>query len=408
MRNRSPGGASTILFGAFDRHNFGDLLFPHIVARMLGRDDLQFAGLVARDLRRYGGHKVEAVTELSKSSQTRAANVLHVGGELLTCDAWEAAVMLSSAERTETVIASESIWKRDGTAWAHAHLGVPACAPYVFSRHAFSHVQAQRVIFNSVGGVDLDTCTSALRAEVLRALRAADYVSVRDTRTQTLLKQTDIEAELAPDPVVMIADLFGNMIRRRASDGEVKQARSTFPGGYAAVQFSADFGDDRTLDIIARELDSMAAAEAGLGVVLFRAGAAPWHDDLRCYERIASRVRRAPLKLFHSLNIWDIGALISQSRLYCGSSLHGRVVAMAFAVPRVNVCHPATAGKVTKQAAFASTWEHPEHAAVVTIDNLARACGVALAFSQGKLDALARELAQCYREAFASVITRSS
>ena len=35
----------TILFGAFDRHNFGDLLFPHVTARLLGRSVLLFAGL---------------------------------------------------------------------------------------------------------------------------------------------------------------------------------------------------------------------------------------------------------------------------------------------------------------------------------------------------------------------------
>lgn len=407
MSISSPGGAPTILFGAFDRHNFGDLLFPHIVGRMLARDDVRFAGLAARDLRRYGGHQVAAVAQLTASPGTTSPNIVHVGGELLTCNAWEAAVMLSSAERVQAAIAGESTWKREGTAWALAHLGVPARAPYVCSRHAIARLHARRVVFNAVGGVDLDTAAPALLTEVLDALRAADHVSVRDTHTKALLQKANVDAELAPDPVVMVADLFGNKIRRRASHGEVKQVRNAFPRGYIAVQFSADFGDDRTLDTIARRLEST-AVPSGLGVVLFRAGAAPWHDDLRCYARLASRLQRASVKLFYSLNIWDICALIAQSRLYCGSSLHGRIVAMAFGVPRVNVRHPARTGRLTKQAAFAATWERPEQAAVVAIDDIEQACNRALASSQGELNVKARELATCYREAFASVRARLS
>ena len=407
MRTRSSDGTPTILFGAFDRHNFGDLLFPHIVARMLGCDDMRFAGLSARDMRCYGGHRVMALDEFADASRTQALNIVHVGGELLTCDAWEAAVMLSPAARVEAAIASESEWKREGAEWARVHLGVQTRAPYVFSRNAFAGLHAQRIVFNAVGGVDLDTRPPELRSDVLRALRAADHVSVRDKHTLALLQAADIRAELAPDPVVMVADLFGNRIRRRASEGEAKQVLNDFPNGYAAVQFSADFGDDATLGTIAQQLDSM-AAQSGLGIVLFRAGAAPWHDDQGCYERIASRVRRARVKLFHSLNIWDICALIAQSRLYCGSSLHGRIVGMAFAVPRVNVSHPARAGQMTKQAAFAGTWERPEHAAIVAIDAIALACERALAWRHRDLDDKACELADCYRKAFATVKARLS
>lgn len=407
MRHRSPAGTPTILLGAFDRHNFGDLLFPHVVARMLAGADLRYGGLVNRDLRCYGGHEVTALVELAESLRGWTSNVLHVGGELLTCNAWEAAVMLSPADRVEAAIASESEWKRDAPAWALARLGADACVPYVFSRQAFPGLNANQVFFNAVGGVDLDAHPFAFRAEVLRALQAADDISVRDRQTQALLKQAGIGARLVPDPVVMVADLFGNRVRRRAFGGEVKEALKAFPGGYAAVQFSADFEDDETLDTIARQLDSMAATSR-LGVMLFRAGAAPWHDDLACCERIAARMRHAPVKIFGSLNVWDICALISQSRLYCGSSLHGRIVAMAFAVPRVNVRHPARAGQITKQTAYAATWERPEGAAIAEIDEIAAASDRALASSRFALAATARELADRYREAFAPVRMRLS
>lgn len=47
---RNTSNTETILFGAFDRHNFGDHLCPHIVARMLPDRSLRFAGRAESDL----------------------------------------------------------------------------------------------------------------------------------------------------------------------------------------------------------------------------------------------------------------------------------------------------------------------------------------------------------------------
>jgi hypothetical protein len=55
----------TILLGAFDRHNFGDLLFPHLAAALLPGSRLIFAGLAERDLRPFGGHRTHALARLA-------------------------------------------------------------------------------------------------------------------------------------------------------------------------------------------------------------------------------------------------------------------------------------------------------------------------------------------------------
>jgi hypothetical protein len=53
--------APIILFGMFNRHNFGDLLFAQIVSALLQNKSLWCAGLLQHDLRAYGGHPVHAV-----------------------------------------------------------------------------------------------------------------------------------------------------------------------------------------------------------------------------------------------------------------------------------------------------------------------------------------------------------
>ncbi|HKR47234.1 MAG TPA: polysaccharide pyruvyl transferase family protein, partial [Paraburkholderia sp.] len=221
-----------------------------------------------------------------------------------------------------------------------------------------------------------------------------------------LLAQRGIEARLIPDPASMAVALFGAVIRRHATNLALCDVRQAFPHGYAAVQFSADFGDDATLDTLATQLE-LAAHGHGLGIVLFRAGAAPWHDDLAVYERLAARLRAAHVRVFASLNVWDICALIAGSRLYCGSSLHGRIVAMGYALPRFNISHPDHSLASNKHAAYVRTWEAAGLAGVVNPGNLADAVANALATDCESLRQTASALARRYRMEFETVVAEN-
>ncbi|MGE5468729.1 MAG: polysaccharide pyruvyl transferase family protein [Ignavibacteria bacterium] len=295
-----------VFFGAFDRHNLGDILLAHVAAA--GVEQPVFAGLAARDLRACGGQRVVPVDSLSAPMA-----LVHVGGELLDCDAAQAAHMLGETSPP---------WGR--------------LAPYVVARERLP--AGSKTVFEAVGGVGLSRREPAFREEVAAALRSADEVGVRDGVTRDWLASVGIEAALRPDPVTRVADFFGDRIRERIR-------RS---GDYIALQFAAECGDDRTLTAFARGLKRI-----GLPVVLFRAGAAPWHDALEPYDRLASRLR-APAEVFASLDVWDICGLIAGSRGFVGTSLHGRIVAEAFGVPALSLEREARAGE--KLRAYLATW----------------------------------------------------
>ncbi|MDO9165512.1 MAG: polysaccharide pyruvyl transferase family protein [Rhodoferax sp.] len=386
-----------ILFGAFDRHNFGDLLFPHIAAALLPHEHLVFAGLASRDLRPYGGHEVRSLAELATEWEERTAILIHVGGEILTCSAWQAAVMLLPPEQAQHTITYLDARPQEKRQWVRSRVGSSALAPYTLSRQRIPGLA--RVIYNAVGGVGLDEADPALRGEVLVNLRAADDVSVRDRQTLAHLTAAGIKARLMPDPAVMVAELFGPQIRQQGRQGEVAHMLHALPQGYIAVQFSADFGDDETLTAIAAQLDQIMVS-GGFGVVFFRAGAAPWHDDLACYQRVAARMRSASVKVFESLDVWDICALIANSRAYCGSSLHGRIVAMAFALPRINLRHPALTHHASKQSAFAATWEETGVPGAVDVGDIAGGIQHALAVDPDQLRRTAARLVTQYRHGF--------
>jgi hypothetical protein len=187
------------------------------------------------------------------------------------------------------------------------------------------------------------------------------------------------------------------VILKHQRQGAVKDVRNAFPQGYLACQFSADFADDASLDALARGL-SPVAAETRLGLVLFRAGAAPWHDDPALHEKMQRRLRPGTVRRFPSLHLWDICALIAASRGVLASSLHGRIVALAYGLPRVSLVPPQHGNRPGKVAAFAETWEPNAVSRSVSVDQIAPAVLQALAVPDSLLRKNAALLRAHYRQ----------
>ncbi|MDP2110800.1 MAG: polysaccharide pyruvyl transferase family protein [Thiobacillus sp.] len=380
-----------VLFGAFDRHNFGDLLFPHLLEALLPGQVFDFCGLAARDLRAFGGHRVTPLP-------ARPRQLIHAGGELLTCSAWQAAVMLLEPAAAAEAISRSGDDPAPAAAWAARQLGTSRSMPYVVGHDALA--PGGKLVFNAVGGVDWGFLAAAQRDEVKAALQQADWLSVRDHVTQAALRAERIDAPLCPDPAVMAADCFGETIRQHQDTGPVKAMRDAFPHGYLACQFSADFADDASLDALAHGL-SRAAAATGLGVALFRAGAAPWHDDPALHEKLRRRLPPGTARMFPSLHLWDICALIAASRGTVCSSLHGRIVALAYGLPRVSLMPPQQGRRPDKRAAFAETWEPDAVPRSVTPAQIEPALMQALAVPVGVLRENAARLRAHYLRSLA-------
>jgi len=391
-----------VLFGPCDRHNFGDLLFAHVAAALLPGRELVVAGLAARDLRPYGGHDVRALAEVRTMLGAQPVDLLHIGGEILTCTAWQAALILQDPQEAPALVRYLEPRPAERAAWTQRVLASRDEAPYLMDRTTWPTLR--RVLYGSVGGVALADCEPALQAEVRAKLAAADAVSVRDAQTQRALQAAGLATLLLPDPAVMVAELFTERLQAHAAQGEVARMRQHFPQGYLAVQCSEDFADDATLAQLATQLAQI-THETGLGLVLFRAGAAPWHDTLATLQRLAARLEPNRVRVFESLPLWDICALLAQSRGFVGSSLHGRIVATACALPRVSLRSPAAGTQQGKTAAWAATWEGEAADAVVDVAALAPALHSALRQAPAARRSLAQALVQQYRRGFEALRT---
>ena len=363
--------APLILFGAFDRHNLGDLLLGRIAAELAARHlpgrEMRFAGLSARDLRADGGARVEALALLAAEwAPTPAPALLQVGGEILGCSAWEAAVMLLDTAGAARVIALHDRDPAAREAWARQTLGSTRGLPYLAARAALP--PGTRIVHTGIGGVGFTALPAALRAEALAELRAAARVQVRDRRTLNALAAAGLDAALVPDPAVLVERLLGAEVARHAATGEPAALRARFAQGYMAVQLAAEFGDDATLALLADDLAAI-AREQGLGIVLFCAGRAPWHDDPAVLQRLRRHLPDPQTAaVAESRHLLDLCALIANATLCCASSLHARIIADAFVRPAISIAGGAQ--QTVKLRAWLDTWYPPQRHHLAAPGNL--------------------------------------
>ena len=171
-RVSGDGLPTIILFGAFDRHNFGDLLFPHIAQALLSEHETLVAGLSARDLRQQGGHNVRSFADVVTERAGHPAVLLHVGGEVLSCSAWYAALMLLPPEQLHSTVTHFGAHPEERAQWIRKLIGTADLAPYVAPLEAAPAVSS--VVLAGVGGVGLSQCEPALRDEVLAMASPSD------------------------------------------------------------------------------------------------------------------------------------------------------------------------------------------------------------------------------------------
>jgi hypothetical protein len=282
-------------------------------------------------------------------------------------------------------------------------LGTDAEVPYVAERAALPGVG--RIAFAGAGGVAIERLPAPLQSVVLARLRDADVVTVRDDATHAALAAGGVPAALVPDPVAAVAHLFGPRIRARTRRRALADLRRAFAAGYVAVQLSGESGDDASLDGVADQLARL-VARTGLGIVTWRAGAAPWHDDPALPARLAGRLGPRQARAFESLDVWDTCALLAGARACASTSLHGVIVASAFGVPCAGLVRAGDAGQSAKLAACLHTWHAGDEIRAWPLDRLAEGVESALGVDATRRRAAAAARATAYCTAFERLVAR--
>lgn len=210
---------------------------------------------------------------------------------------------------------------------------------YLVHKQLFRHPRT--FVVNAVGGWPWP--------DDMPALAGADYVGTRNPLQGV---------HHLPDPVVLLHKVLAkDVLAATKSDTLQAIRRATKGRPYWAVQLSDDFAASNSTDALADQLCSASRREKSLAIVLFRAGAV--HDSLPALENVQASMRRTcapdlPIEVFEELNIFRICAVISEAALLVSTSLHARIVALNYHVPRVTF---SARPEVSKHAFFVHHWD---------------------------------------------------
>lgn len=339
-----------LIIGAFDRYNYGDLLFPLVIERQLstyGKDfEFEYFGLVKSDLSSVGGLPTKGLQEFYSqcNDPNKPVHVIIAGGEALgvTWNSLFAALNPLFQRINKRHVKVNMLL--DLNAWTKKILKGKTTLPFVFDKSDFVGVQS--VTLNSLGGSGLNPAVFAKYEFLKSKLQNADYFAVRDQLTVDNLKKSGVSADLFPDSAILMSEFYPLDFLRKRITPEVEEYVEKYAGKYVFAQINKKTTRDYE-HIIASGLDEI-YQKGKTEICLCPIGKALDHDDHEALQEIGS-ILQSPYTYFDADNIWDIMYLIANAKCYVGTSLHGAITAMSYAVPHVGL-------KVEKLGAYLATW----------------------------------------------------
>lgn len=339
-----------LIIGAFDRYNYGDLLFPLIIEKQLDSYGIEFQyeyfGLVKSDLSKEGGKPTLGLQDFyaQLADPENKASVIVAGGEALgvTWNSLYAALNKAFQKvHRHHVKLSKFV---DLNRIAKKLLKGKTTLPFVFDKADFPGLD--KVVLNSLGGSGLATALFNRFPSLRPKLQRVDYLAVRDGLTRENLRRNKVEAHLFPDSAVLMSDFYPAGLLESLITSEVKQYVKENKGKYVFFQINRKTTVGKE-ELLAGELEKIYQNDH-TPLCLCPIGKALNHDDDEALQALQA-VLKCPSTYFDAENIWDIMYLIANAKAYIGTSLHGAITSMSYAVPHVGLV-------VEKLDAYLNTW----------------------------------------------------
>ncbi len=332
--SRSPR-PQILTVGAYERDNFGDLLFLLVTERYLDDCDVVASAPFAADMTELLDRRIVALGDELTGREVDA--VWTVGGQVGGTALASAFRMSKTPEEYAAYLAAPPTEQRS-LLDAALH-GAAVVSPYLPTPGAFERNAGVVSVLNSVGLAGVAGLPAHIREEVVDTLRTTDVISVRDRESSIFLDKLGISHTLAPDVVHAISLL---------------EPYDPDPGSdIAVVQSSAGLLEKYGYARVARNL-ARSSQLAGLRLQFLMAGAASGHDSLESLERLADRVRKIDpgreIEILTERRPLDVVHQIRQARVVIGTSLHVRIIAAAYGLPRVTL-------ERVKPARYATHWD---------------------------------------------------
>lgn len=339
-----------LIIGAFDRFNYGDLLFPIIIEQQLktyGKPlDIAYFGMIDSDLRGLGGKPTQNIQAFYQAcnAEDKRANIIVAGGEAIAVT-WNS-LLVALNEKYRVVRRYQHHFEKfvDLNKWAMRKLKGQTALPFIFNKTDFKSVD--HVLFNSLGGSEIPEKVFIKVRGLEQKLKNVDYFSVRDLVTQKNLKNRGVDTKLYPDSAILMSKFYPIEYLETLVNVDVKSFVASKRGKYVFFQINRNHAKQKE-DKIASLLNSI-YQQTGTDICLCPIGKASNHNDDEALELIFPLLK-GDARFFKEVSLWDIMYLIANAQCYIGTSLHGAITAMSYAVPYVGI-------NVRKLNSYLGTW----------------------------------------------------
>lgn len=344
------------LVGAFDRHNYGDILFPlvhteSLLANGVRRSQIHYYAITAANLTSDGGYRTKSIKDLLSQSLGVDDVVVMSGGDILSADWMLMVAHLHSSFFLKSARAARRLLGVVRTNdMARILLGERNAFPYVISQNDCG----ASIYYTSVGGAGFKSENHIQR--VAAELKLTNRVSVRDKQIQQILISSGVQASLVPDTALVMSDFFTpDVLRTRPWKSKLEVHGSFDESRYFSFQ-----GAKRLLESHLDELSSEIIKTyqlTGLAPMFVPIGRAPDHEDHVVLEVLFRRMVAAniPCAYQNSEHILDIMTSLAFAQTYVGTSLHGAITTYSYG-------HRPTAlfsNEVKKLKDFLNSWLIP-------------------------------------------------
>ncbi|QNK31125.1 polysaccharide pyruvyl transferase family protein [Serratia sp. JUb9] len=372
MDNRLSDKRQVVLYGAFDRYNYGDNLMPILLEMYLTQKhpdktkdiEFVFSSIKDSDLTRYACKKTVAMRNLLNIKND--STVIVVGGEVLGADI---GVLFTHVQESPIAVKALRFIRRvsPGILKAIAKTRYDAVWEYPYIPNKDSFKNKVKVVYNTVGAVP--------NSSQAKVINQADYISARDQRTYNAVEKI-CKTHLVPDSVLMMSalvdeDFFEQQVRPEL----VKKLKDKKFITVQACPYKVKF----TAQELASELQKV-KEQHGLESVLLPIGYASGHDDIEFLEKVKA-CSASEMLLLDELNVWEIMYVIAKSNGFYGTSLHGVITAMSFGIP-----HFCINDDIEKLVSFLQTWSVSPYNNPLQVQQISSSVALTTAVEKSNLD----------------------
>lgn len=315
-----------LTIGAYERDNFGDLLFFILLKRILESKNCNIVAgsIVGSDMRGLIGEYVYPYHLLLDRYKWDIVWV--VGGEMGSLPL-EGALRRSLGENFfNSYSRSDEKLKRMILRYLSCDIGDRLA--YLPDINLYENNSRAKLVLNSVGG--FEGIPSLKNEEIaknsINSLKSSSFVSVRNNYSHEYLESVGVSSRLSPDIVQLLPKIY--------KPNKVKKKE------YILFQVRQIYFDVYTIEEIGNVLVDI-VNKYNYDIYLFIAGTANLHDSNESYLKIVDFVKdkigknkisiiedRVPLMLVD----W-----ISNAKLWIGTSLHGRIISAAYRIRRISL-----------------------------------------------------------------------